>query len=57
MKETDKKFWKEWVTIAVKRATKDKLKELMLRKGMYNYNEVIEYLLEVNEDAYINNNE
>lgn len=44
-------FWDEWTTIAIKKETKIKLYKILIKKRFYNYNEVINYLLEeVNSD-------
>lgn len=44
--ENKRRFWDDWITIAVKKTTRDKLREIMFVRGFYNYNEAIEYLLE-----------
>lgn len=43
--ETEKKFWNEWTTVAIKKETKMKLRQLLIKKRFYNYDEVINYLL------------
>jgi len=43
----NKKFWDDWTTIAIKKETKMKLYQLLIKKRLYNYDEVINYLLEV----------